>query len=131
VGDGADPTLSATVPGILFAHGYLDKEQYAEALEYRKLRCALYGPPWPSFITGGEASEERLEKLKDRFERRCRLLTEEQKQVVASVCVFDAIPTWFFARKLKLHILPEDVLEQELLTSGLNALAGAGQRRAA
>lgn len=135
VGDGADATLSATAIGIIFARRTelflvapdgtceFEREHYDAALDYRRMRCALYGPPWPTHTTGGEASEERLAAMKERFDRKVAALTEEQKQVVASVCVFDEIPVWFDAKLLKLHLLPEDVAAQQALMDGLRSLA--------
>jgi hypothetical protein len=131
VGEGNALELSATAPGILHAHAYLDKDQYAEALEYRRLRCALYGPPWPMFSISSNPTEERISKLQDRFDRMAAALTEEQKSVITAVAVFDVLPTWFFCRRLGLKLLPEDDAEHLALVSGLNSILGRHHRAAA
>jgi hypothetical protein len=51
-----------------------------------------------------------------------RRITPEQKRIITNVCVFDEIPNWFFARRLNLHLLPEDDSEQQILIAGLDAL---------
>lgn len=131
VGDGADTTLAATCPGILHARGHLDKDQYAEAIEYRRLRCIIYGAPWPGYAAGSQATEERLIDIQARFERKVRRLTEEQKQIITNVCVFDRYPNWFYADFLNLKPLPEDYAERDALIRGLDALVGAPAERKA
>jgi hypothetical protein len=131
VGEGSALELSATAPGVLHAHAYLDKDQYAEALEYRRLRCALYGPPWPMFSTSSGPTEERIARLQERFDRMAAALTEEQKRIITDVAVLDRIPTWFFCLQLKLKMLPEDYAEQEALVTGLDAMLGRAHRKAA
>jgi hypothetical protein len=83
VGDGADPVLSTTVIDILFTRGYLDekdtkgevipdvaRERHEAAKRYRRLRCAVYGSPWPGNAVGHDVSETHLAKLRqDAFER--------------------------------------------------------------
>ena len=129
VGESNDPNLSASAPGILHAHGYLDKHQYAEALEYRRLRCVLYGTPWPSYAESSIPSDSLIESMQESFDEKVRMLNEDQRHVVTNVAVFDAIPNWFFARRLNLKILPEDVAEEKALTSGLDALLGRSESR--
>lgn len=131
VGVNGDPNLSASAPGMLHAHGYLDAQQYAEALEYRRLRCILYGSPWPAFSASSDPSEERLASLQERFDRKVSVLTECQKHVITAVTVFDERPNWFFCLKLGLKMLPEDYTEQEALVSGLDAMLGRQERKAA
>lgn len=131
VGENGDPNLSSSVPGILYAHGYLDAQQYCEALEFARLRCILFGGPWPSNTIGSEPTEERIREIKRRFESKAARLTTEQESVITNVAAFHRIPNWFFALKLNLKMLPEDHLEQELLLSGINALLGRIEQKAA
>jgi hypothetical protein len=73
VGDGADPTLSATSIGRIFSYGYLDekdvkgevipevaRERLEAAERYRRLRSAVFGSPWPSNVVGPDASAAQL-----------------------------------------------------------------------
>ena len=124
VGPNSNLALAESAPGILHAHGYLDRDQFAKALKYRALRCALYGPPWPTTTNGSEPTDKALRKLKLKFNALVRTLTPEQKHVVTNVAVFDRIPMWFFAYRLGLKILPEDVIEQSTLVSALDAMLG-------
>ena len=124
VGAGNDPNLSSSAPGILFAHGYLDKHQYAEALEYRRLRCVLYGTPWPCYAESSIPSDSRIKAMQERFDEKVRMLNEDQRHVVTNVAVFDFIPNWFFVLQARKHggilkFLPEDVVEQSALITGL------------
>jgi hypothetical protein len=50
-------------------------------------------------------------------------LSPEQRQAVANVAAFNAIPNWFYVERLKLRELPEDRAEREALLSGLDAIA--------
>jgi len=43
---------------------------------------------------------------------------------VADVAVYQVIPDWFYAARLKLYFLPEDERGREALISGLDRLAG-------
>jgi hypothetical protein len=131
VGEGNAPELSATAPGILHAHAYLDKDQYAEALEYRRLRCILYGSPWPCYSDSSEPPPSSIKTIQERFDARAGALTEEQKTVITNVAVFDVLPTWFFCRRLGLKLLPEDDAEHLALVSGLNSILGRHHRAAA
>ena len=124
VGETGDPNLSATAVGILHAHGHLDAHQYAEALNYRRLRCALYGPPWPINGLGPEPSEGSLEKLRRRFNAKVRLLTEFQKIIVTDVAVFDVIPNWHYVGYLGIKSLPEDYVEKAALIGALDLMLG-------
>ena len=94
VGTGADPALGVTMPGILLAKGVLDQEQYARANRYRYLRCALYGPPWPSNaqLGVGIPDDAAIRKLQAKFNAIVRRLEPEERRVVSSVCVFDQAP---------------------------------------
>jgi hypothetical protein len=137
VGDGADPALSDTVISILFSRGHLDekdakgevlpevaRERYEAAKRYRRLRCAVFGAPWPSNAVGRDVSEAHLAKLKRDFvsivgfwvplaewcpsqepEIRFRQgqLAREQVVIVENVCVFDHKPYWFDAQRLGLE----------------------------
>ena len=128
-GDPNDPVLSATAVGTLYAHGYLTRSQYAEAIEYRRLRCAIYGAPWPTTGLGPAADEKALAEMEQQFEEKVRALTEYQKSVVANVAVFDWIPMWFFDQRNGWNrMLPEDYAEKEALVSGLDLMVGQGQR---
>ena len=126
-GDPNDPNLSATAVGTLYANGYLTRSQYAEAIEYRRLRCAIYGAPWPTTGLGPAAAEEALAELQRRFEEKVRVLTEYQKSVVTRVAVFDWRPMWFFdLRNGWNRMLPEDYAEKEALLTGLDLMIGSG-----
>jgi hypothetical protein len=152
VGEGNDPALSATAIGSLLATGVIDADQYNAALRYRALRCALFGPPWPSNVSGSEADQKRLQGLMREFKSivgfwvplgswhpgqepdatfRKGRLTREQIMVVENVCVFDCRPNWWFAERLNLKQLPEDHVERELLLTGLDALLERGRGMAA
>lgn len=92
VGDGADPNLSVSAPGILFAKAILNREQYAQALTYRKLRAAIFGPPWPTNATAGEASDTNLIRCKRKLRALERRITNGQRHLIANVAVFDILP---------------------------------------
>jgi hypothetical protein len=127
VGNGADPTMSSTMPGILFARQHLTLDQYLAAMDYRLLRCALLGPPWPANGSGKEPSDRRIAKLQEKFDRVCSLLTLIQKQVISNVAVHDKPPMWFCrqARGDRLRVVDE--FERRTLIEGLNALV-SGRR---
>lgn len=129
VGQDADPSLAATMLGVLYARrrelfelGQFEREHYDEGMEFRRLRCALYGLAWPSNVAGGEASEERLEKLHRRFNAMCSRLTLLQRIVLANVAVFDRQPVWFHRHLNGLSMRVVDALERKALLDGLNRL---------
>ena len=151
VGENGDPNLSATAIGMLLACGALAddpelaRERYEAAWRYRRLRCAVYGPPWPSNVLGHDANDERLLRAHRQFaalvgfwapagewcpaqEPEARFqqgrLTRDQVVIIENVCVFDGKPMWFDAQRLGLKLLPEDIAERELLLAGLDAIRG-------
>jgi hypothetical protein len=133
VGQNADPALSATMPGILYARrtelfreGEYELDHYTEALEYRRLRCSLYGPPWPTNVVGGAASDERLAKLRERFDRMCGRLSQIQKLVLSNVCVYDQEPMWLWRVNAGLRLRFIDKFEKDCLIKGLGALVSGG-----
>ena len=121
VGD-ADPALSASAPGILFAHGVLDRDQFDQAMIYRRLRSAVYGSPWPTNVLGPDVTDKRLAALQRRLAEIEARVSQQQRHVVAEVAVFDHIPQFFYCTKLKLKHLPEDIAYRELLITGLDAM---------
>lgn len=122
VGANGDETLAATASGMLLAHGYLEREEYDEAMEYRRLYSIQFGLPWPNASPANDLSEDYLVRIKERFRRMTEMLTPEQEAVIKAVCVFDHRPTWFFAERLGLKLLHEDHDEKERLLQGLRAL---------
>jgi hypothetical protein len=136
VGPGNDTTLAASALGSLFAHGYIDQDQYDAGLDYRRLYMLIYGLPWPLNTDGGaDLPEEEMMKMmaeiEHRFEKKVQRLTEEQRRVLGNVCVFEYRPNWFFCLRLNLKMLPEDLDEQRALFDGLRALCGMSKRKAA
>jgi hypothetical protein len=131
VGPGNDTTLAASALGSLFAYGHIDQDQYDAGLEYRRLRCILYGAPWSNMPDSTPATDEHYADIKRRFERKCARLTEYQREVVGNTCIFDWRPNWFFCLRLHLKMLPEDLEEQAALLDGLTALAGTSSQRQA
>lgn len=91
VGENGDPVLSTTAAGRLFARDLLKRPQFEAAERYRALRCALYGPPWPSngVPMTDQISETRLLRLQWDFDQMVRALVEDQRVVIAQFCVFD------------------------------------------
>ena len=124
VGDEGDPALAATALGILAAKGHINREQMTEGLEYARLRNLLYGAPWPVTTVGRAATEERILELRERFDKKCKRLTWEQKEILTEVAAFNWLPTWFYVAELHLKLLPEDTQAKELLLTGLDALCG-------
>ena len=95
VGAGADPALSATMPGVLYARGVLDQEQFDRAERYRHLRCALYGPPWPANApvgSNGLPDDEAIRRMQKSFDNLVAPLDPRERSVVSRVCVFDERP---------------------------------------
>ena len=117
-----DPALSASAPGILFAHGVLDREQFDQAMIYRRLRSAVYGSPWPTNVIGPDVTDKRLATLQRRLAEIEARVSQAQRHVVAQVAVFDHIPQFFYCTKLKLKHLPEDIEYHSLLITGLDAM---------
>ena len=66
----------------------------------------------------------RIKAMQERFDEKVRMLNEDQRHVVTNVAVFDFIPNWFFVLQARKHggilkFLPEDVVEQSALITGL------------
>lgn len=92
VGD-ADPALSVSVVGRLFAWGMIDQQQYLAAQRYRQLRCALYGPPWPGQGTAGAPPDDEIViRMQRAFDQMVGYLRPDEKRVVGAVCVHDEPP---------------------------------------
>ena len=129
VGEGADPGLSATVAGVLYARGHLNQDQYIEAIEYRRLHNAIFGHPWGQGF-GMTPFEENLMRLKAMLDRKDRRLTGEERHALLRVC-HDEYPMWYYAGRLGLKLLDEDLAERTALIDGLNALVAMTGRQAA
>lgn len=54
VGHSADPALAATIPGILFARGFLDRAEYDAAQKFARAAIAIVGAPFPKSLTMGQ-----------------------------------------------------------------------------
>lgn len=121
VGAEVDPALACSVPGILFAHGYLDREQRDMAFTYGKICDAVYKPLWPPNGPGGQISDQHLAKLQARLRALEARVTADQRDVVRNVAS-NAWPNWFDAKRLKLKELPEDIRQHALLITGLDAM---------
>src|SRR5688500_15672041 len=75
-----DPALSATLAGIMLAHGILSPEQHVAAQRYRQLRGALYGCPLARNEGGVPAPDpDRILKLQQAFDALVRRLSPQQK----------------------------------------------------
>lgn len=111
-----DPALSATMPGILFARGVLTREQLEAAERFRRLRCALYGPPWPGngIPLGDGNDEQRLSWMQCDFNLMIAALNHAERAVLQSVCVFDQAL---------------QATDHPALISGLNAVDRQSERR--
>jgi hypothetical protein len=127
--NGGAPELSATASGILFANGFLTSEQHNAALKYGWAHATVFGLVWRQQCLLGEPiwgwtdpSDGRAAAAKKKLAHMDRKLTDEQRQAVANVAAFNAIPNWFYVERLKLRELPEDVAERQALISGLDAL---------
>jgi hypothetical protein len=59
--NGAPPELSATASGILFARGYISRDQCSAADRYRRLHAAIFGRPWRQACPLGEPAGRRLD----------------------------------------------------------------------
>jgi hypothetical protein len=123
VGENADPDLSATAVGILFAHGHLDREQYEKALEYARLSCAVYGVPWPKTPSYREITDKQALKVKRALNTMLAKLSADQRLAIdRTALASNWQPTWFHCLRLGLPLLPADNQERAALLSGLDAL---------
>jgi hypothetical protein len=128
--NGAPVELAATVPGILFARGFLTRDQYDAAQRYAGLHRTAFGPAWRQQCPLAEAhggptiDDDLLIRLREVLDELHARMTPEQRKAVADVAVYQVLPTWFFAARLKLWMLPQDERERDALVSGLDALAG-------
>jgi hypothetical protein len=64
VNGASDPALSASLSGILFAHGVLDRRQRDAADDFRRARAACFGVVLPDRdpSTRREATEDQIAK---------------------------------------------------------------------
>lgn len=128
----ADPALAAYPLGAMLARQIIDREQHDAGLLYARAWTVKFGSPWPSTNDSrSPASDRELAKWSARLEAMDRALTCDQRVELVDVAAMSNWPNWFFARQLNLKPLPEDDHERELLLSGLAALLGRHQRRAA
>jgi hypothetical protein len=126
-----DRALAASALGILLAYGHVTAEQHSEALRYRVLHCAKFGPIGLANSQGGEATDARLVILEERLAEYERHLSRDERETLVWVACADHIPYWFDCLRLKLKLRPEDERERALLISALDALihARSGDRR--
>jgi hypothetical protein len=118
----ATPALSTCLSDILFARGHLDERQHRAALRFRQARAALYGvvlgdrdPNRP------EATEERLENAKQRYDAMVRRLTVGQKLALSDVAL-DVWPRWLRRQIASVPLGSADLAERRDLIDGLDAL---------
>lgn len=144
VGENADPDLSATAVGVLYAHGCLDEcdhdgkpipdvgqERYNAALRYATLAAAIYGPRWPGNGSGREIAEVDWIELKLALERIERRLSYLQRQSLDRTVRANWQPTWFQMQRLGKPLTTEDELERQELISALDAIRGQHRMQAA
>jgi hypothetical protein len=126
VNGAADATLSASLTGILFAHGVLSPRQRDAADRFRRARAAVFG-----VVLGDRdpnrpvVSEERAQQNERRYLRMTAKLTVEQQLAVVDL-VLDLRPSWARRAVLGLPLVGEDELERRHLFDGLDVLAGDG-----
>ena len=123
--------LAVWAPGILRAHAYLSREQYDAGTEYAGLHAAVYGTVWGRGSDGPTPSDARLKRLKDRLQRRESLMSIPQREAVLRLVSQNYLPTWFHQLRFGRELIPEDIVKQNLLLGGLDALAGDKTRAAA
>ena len=83
------------MPGVLYARGVLDQEQLDRAEHFRRLRCALYGPPWPAnapAVGNGLPDDDAIRRMQKNFDNLVAPLGRTERSVVSRVCVFDEPP---------------------------------------
>jgi hypothetical protein len=129
VGEGGDPTLSATLAGILFARGHLDQDQYNEAIEYARLHAMVHGQPFANG-TGVEVSEDALIRAQELLAQKDQRLSQLQRNALVDVC-HGNFPRWSLVPAVTLAAIPAYLVERALLLSGLDALVAVRRRRAA
>ena len=122
VNGSSDPTLAASVTGILFAHHVIDGRQRQAAETFARARSAIFGYPLAVRGDGPQASETRLAKLERRYNEMVAKLSVEQHLAVVDLAL-DLKPGWLRRALLGLPAAPEDQVERGYLIEGLNALA--------
>ena len=130
VNGGADPTLSASLSGILFAHGVLTPRQRDAADRFRRARAAVFGvvlgdrdPNRPS------VSEERAKQNERRYLRMVAMLSTDQLCAVVDLAL-DLRPGWARRAVLGLPLVGDDEQERRHLLDGLDVIASEGVSKA-
>jgi hypothetical protein len=83
-----DPTLSASLAGILFAHGVLDGRQRATADRFRRARAACFGVVLPSDDPNRPTGdEEQAARNAVRYDRLLALLDRDQRRAVIGLAL--------------------------------------------
>lgn len=139
VGETADPDLSATAIGVLFAHGCLDapddpdvgQERYSAALRYATLAAAVYGPRWPSNGSGREITEDEQLTLRNALARLERRLSYDQRQMLDRTVRSNWQPTWFQMLRMGKPLTADDEFERHELLVALDAIRGQTKAHAA
>jgi hypothetical protein len=122
----ADPTLNASLSGILFAHSIITARQRDAADRFRRARTAVFGvalgdrdPNRPEISDKQRVHNER------RYNRMCRKLSTDHLLEVINVAL-DMKSPWMRRAVLGLPLVGEDELERRHLLDGLAVLAGDG-----
>ena len=129
--NGADPALSATASGVLFANGFLTAEQHHAALRYAWAHAVVFGRPWRQACPladpiGSSPTPDQLIKIAHaKLAQMDARLDYDQRLQVANLAVFGLWPGWFTAAKLGLRPMPEDEPQRLALLSGLTAIGAA------
>jgi hypothetical protein len=131
VNGNGDTTLAGSMVGVLFANDVLDQDQMLAAMRYARAHAIMFGRLWSHVQDplrclpwGGEPPSDELHAwAENRLDKWNACLSEEQRQAIADVSVFNALPSWYLAQKLKWRPMPEDAPQREALVSGLEALA--------
>ena len=128
-----DPALSTTALGILFAHGFIDRDEYDAGETYAKLYCKAFGKPFPragqmsdlvhSSVTTEYAilDYEQNDAKKKYFQadKHLRKQGEATRRVVFETAVESIIPAWW---RYDVSAESRKGLNQNALNEGLRVL---------
>jgi hypothetical protein len=130
--NGCPTELAGSAAGILLANAHLSDRQYSATLTFSRLHSFVFGKlelgsPLERFCAwqagnldldedAFAAAERRLNRIRD-------TLTAEEFDAIMDIVVLNYLPGWFFASKLHLRALPEDVARRDALLAGLTTVA--------
>jgi hypothetical protein len=112
----ADPMLSATIAGIMFAHGLIDRRQCAAGEKFRQVRAEVFGMR----LGNGDPRARMLER---RYNALANKLSTDQLIAVVDL-VLGIWQPWLRRQLLGVPLTTEDEVERQNLLDALDRLGG-------